>query len=98
MGSWILGAIEASVLRSAAESRVQLRSCWTIGADAGGLDELNKEIKTRYWFTAKAAGDEVLRKAVDVVLLLGSGLLLSIEAAGAAVNLVGLWLTGEVIH
>jgi hypothetical protein len=33
-----------------------------------------------------------------LVLLLGTGLLLSIEAAGAAVNLVALWPTGEVNH
>jgi hypothetical protein len=41
----------------------------------------------------KAAGVGILRKAVDVVLLLGIDMLFLIEAAGTAVNLVTLWLS-----
>ena len=37
-------------------------------------------------------------KLAGVVLLLGTGVLLLIEAAGAAVNLIALWPTGEVNH
>ena len=36
--------------------------------------------------------------AADVVLLLGTGVLLLIKAAGAAVNLITLWPTSEVDH
>jgi hypothetical protein len=45
----------------------------------------------------EAAGVGVLRRAVNVVLLLGINMLLSIEAARTAVNLVALWLS-EVNH
>jgi len=48
-------------------------------------------IYTLSWLGLDAAG------AAGVVLLLGIGVLLSIEAAGTAVNFVGLWLS-EVNH